>query len=442
VTASIVVDTERTVNKMKKGLDGLGQGWLFDCDGSKAFLWRTAAFSSVTGGTARVGLALLASSIALVGCGGSCNNFRSTTMGSTDWPSLQRRAHECLGSGETTALERQHARYAKLVVGKLFERDHTVQDLIDEDRDWAANAAEGERVLQMGNEGIAQIPSATNPSQSAMIPPGPWVLQSAVQFVFPDADESADSNSPIATSFVLRITENAAAHRPMFFLVTDRHVVQPSWAQCSPDAPARDPTAIRVQFRNSTGGWSLERVSLRSSSGEPLYRTLPDSDVDLALVLLTTQTNPSLATYRFLSVPFTNVASDQELAKVNVNATVMAAGLQPDVAGRHQNLPVFKSGMLSSKRSEPTEIPCTDPAYRRMVSIWVVQAPFTSGMSGAPVFTVVNRGPNKVSYPILIGVQSIGWPNTDGLAGITPASHLVDLVTRETSAWNVDLSRQ
>ena len=277
--------------------------------------------------------------------------------------------------------------------------------------------------------------------------PGPWVIQEAVLFVYIDRSIAGEmpNRMPDATAFVLKVNSrtnpNGPGKDPPFlrFLVTARHVIQPSWMGCPGATAEKDPAKIIVRFNKIGGGVSSDELTLYEG-GKPLFIASERNDVDLAALMLTQKTLPNIKAYTFIDLPFKNLATDQEMEQISTGAAVMTAGLLPNFAGTQQNYPIFKSGTFSNKLLEPVPVTCPDLLTQHNSLVWLIDAMLPPGTSGAPVFWIADRGPGNNRIPVLIGIQSFSWLS-EGVAGITPSGELVDLMTRALARFDVDLIR-
>lgn len=380
-----------------------------------------------------VGLFLLL--LAVSGCNSkiACEKFRDTDVGIMDWSDLLKKADKCLSKDEVAALKRQKERYDQLLLGDEFGVGKTVQQVLDDEKNWPAVSKEAEDIVNASHS-LSGENEASTPSLDKK--PGPWVIQDSVEFVFSESKDEVGNvyRSPDATAFVLSVPDN---HHTKFlrFLVTARHVIDPEWAHCQKPEPAE----IVVRFNKQEGGLGYETLTLKKN-GRRLFFVPDDDSIDLALVLLTSKAVPNLPTYKFFDIPFRILTTDAEAAALTTNQAVMTAGLLPDFPGEEKNYPVFKTGVLSSMPAEPIETDCENPLDPIAIRVWLISAALIQGTSGAPVFTVVDRGPGAEHSPVVLGVQSMAWPDK-GVAGVTPASELVKLVRRATTDFDLDFSR-
>jgi hypothetical protein len=350
-----------------------------------------------------------------------------------EWPELLKKADKCLTVEEVVALKHQKERYEQVLLGDLFGADKTVQQVIDAERKWPIVSKQAEEIV---NESRQLSSSDENPGSAPQKKPGPWVIQESVQFVFPETKNQIANKDrrPDATAFILSVPDRTHT-KSLRFLVTARHVVDPAWAHCQKP----DPTAIIVRFNKQAGGLAYERIPLKAE-GKKLFFVPSDENTDLAIIFLTAKVVPDLLNYKFFDVPFRILTTDPEASVLSTNQPIMTAGLLPDFPGDEMNYPIFKTGVLSSTPDEPIQADCDNPLHPRSIRVWLISAALTPGTSGAPVFTVVSRGPGADHVPVLMGVQSMAWPDK-AVAGITPSRQLANLVQEVSKGFDLDLSR-
>jgi hypothetical protein len=363
-----------------------------------------------------------------------CGRFRNTTVDSMKWTDLLKRAEKCLSPEEIAAIKSQRAKYEQTNLSDLFGVGKTIQEVINDEAQWGLLEKQGEEILALGaGMGPEKVGSpATNSAKK----PGAWVIPEAVQFIYLQQEDTNGSyKQPDATSFILTVQDKPHS-RHLTFLVTARHVLEPSWANCS----TPNPDAITVRFNKLAGGVGYERISLSSEGKRLFYVDLTDEQSDLAVMWLTQKNMPHLPDYRFIDIPFHVLATDAEDTNLEVNQQVMTAGLLPDFPGEDKNFPIFKTGVISSVPDEPIKVDCKNPLHPKSTRLWLFTPELSPGASGSPVFTVVNRGSNAEKVPILIGVQSTTWLGK-GVSGFTPSQHLVSLITQVTKGIDLDLYR-
>lgn len=342
------------------------------------------------------------------------------------WPALHGYAQKCLSTQQVAALDHQRDLYDRATLLELF-RNKTVQEVLDDDRKWPTTMKSAAAIVEQGR-GIEPSPTPTSISAENAQPkePGPWVLPYTVQFILRDhraGPKDPEDMRPEATSFIMAIPDEKGASQHLL-LITARHVVEPSWEDCQGSTSKTDPATLMVRLNKRGGGTGFLGLGLKNAAGAKLYFVPDDDGADLAVVPLS---GYDLTKYLVLPVPVKQIATDAEMAHIDIGASVMTAGLQPDLAGDASNTPISKNGTLSDKRAEPIEVPCRDPLHRRKIHAWIVQAPFTAGLSGAPVFSLANRDSKRT--PILIGIQSAEWPEA-GLSGITPSSFIATVLRK------------
>jgi hypothetical protein len=269
----------------------------------------------------------------------------------------------------------------------------------------------------------------------------PWAIPESVYLIYRSRrpDDLLPRQPPLATAFVLSVPTPGRNGRGRGgvarFLVTARHVVDPQWSNCSD----RNPSTIDLRLNRRAGGVGYETVSLHSRTA-PRFFTPADPTADLAVIPLDSALIANLDDYKFLEVPFRILLSASDLPLLRLDQPVMTAGLSTLPTEEPASFPVFDAGSLSKMPSDTIGVLCGYPQSRelhaKLLHVWFINAGVPQGVSGAPVFTSIARGPDAVETPVLLGVQSVVWPDK-GIAGITPSPVLGDLIRaalRETSA--------
>jgi hypothetical protein len=381
--------------------------------------------------TIRPGFLLLVAAGCLAACGQDCSRIGSTTIDSMKWTALHDYATKCLSAQQVTALDHQKALYDRVALSDMF-RSKSVQEVLDNDRDWPATQKKAGEILELARDSdfssVFQTPNADQGQSHS--PTGPEILPYAVQFIFRDHRESSrepQNQKPDATSFIVSASNSSGGRQSTLLLVTARHVVEPSWRKCAAIPTVDESSKLSVRLNRRSGGVDFLPINLLTATGSKAYYVSEDDAIDLAVVPLN---EAEIASYVVLTVPYRQIATESESSAITIGTALVTAGLQPDLAGKIGNTPIIKSGMLSDKRVEPAEVPCEDPLLRRKIRVWIVQGAFTAGLSGAPVFAVLNRASART--PVIIGVQSAEWPDAS-LSGITPSTYLTSLLQQAIS---------
>ena len=274
-------------------------------------------------------------------------------------------------------------------------------------------------------------PPLIPPPNPADAKPLPWAIPESVYLVYKDPNPSGPQNLsrphplPIAAAFVLSVPD-ISHHHHMRFLITARHVVDPQWAHCSQE----NPSSIDLRLNRRNGGVGYETVPLQSGSIR-LFYTPSDPTADLAVIPLDRSLNANLDDYKFLDVPFSLLPTDAEIRFIRTDQQIMTAGLSARSPGRSGSYPVFSPGFLSKMPTETVGVRCGSTLGQQSsatpLHVWFVSAGVSQGVSGAPVYTSAIRGSGEAKTPVLLGIQSVAWPDK-GIAAITPSRVLGDLI--------------
>jgi hypothetical protein len=214
-------------------------------------------------------------------------------------------------------------------------------------------------------------------------------------------------------------------------------VVDPEWAHCS----RKNPASITVRMNKREGGVGYERIPLEVNHKRGFF-TPADDTSDVAAVFLDRRLVPNLDSYKFFDVPFRLLPTGSEVQSLRPDQKIMTAGLLPQFPGEQENLPIFRDGVLSNTPSEPVKVSCDSTAGSTALHVWFLTATIPRGVSGAPVFSIINREPGAQRAPVLVGIQSMAWPD-QGVAGMTPSSVLADFIQKllEQNHFDVDFYR-
>jgi hypothetical protein len=363
---------------------------------------------------------LLLLSLSLFGCNHTdCNAVRNTTINSTKWDALLKLCSECLTAEEMKTLQAQKQLYERANLQWLLG-EQTVQEALNA-ATVSSNNDVSEILKNMPSQG--QMSSEGASSQGAF---GPWVIPESVLFLYADLhdDQGSIVHVPSATAFILCVPhrKDGTQMQNSFvrFLVTARHVLDPEWAHCQ----GKNPTSITIRMNKRAGGVGYETVLLEVNH-KRRFLTPSDDTSDVAVLFLDRTLIPNLDTYKFFDIPFRLMPTQAETEAFHKSQKIMTAGLQPQFPGERENLPIFRDGLLSNTPTEAVNVSCggskTTPLHT-----WFLTAMIPKGVSGAPVFSIVNRGPGA-PLPVLVGIQSIAWPD-QGVAGMTPSPVLADFV--------------
>jgi hypothetical protein len=379
---------------------------------------------------------LLAVSLEFCGCNTvrDCALVRQTQIASLPWSELLQECSQCLTAAEVATLEdrgqSEAERSAGLGLADGFVGTRTVEQTLRGDSDLSFDnpaplddgAMEPRRLARRRLAGAVGAPGDAHPV--------PWAIPESVFFVYhslPREDGPAQ-RTPAATAFVVSVPEE---HGGMVrFLVTARHVVDPQWARCT----ERDPASINVRFNRRSGGVGYETIPLQSGGARRFF-TPTDPAADLAIVPLEQALGPRMEEYKFIDTPFGMLPNTAEGESFRPGLPVVTARLSQDRSDEPDSYPIFDAGTLAAMPATSVEVQCGrpgalggDPQRRaKSLHVWFIDAGVPRGVSGAPVYTALARGEGGSGVPVLLGVQSVTWPER-GVAGITPSAVLAELI--------------
>ena len=296
----------------------------------------------------------------------------------------------------------------------LPERRLSFYDPVDQDEETASFSRTGRDLL----------PPVRPPLSQAK--PLPWDIPESVYFVYKGGDtgSSDPARQPIATAFVLSIPDHEHRHYVRFF-VTARHVVDPEWARCS----QKNPSSIRLRLNRRSGGIGYVNVPLVSRVMRR-YFTPMDPTADLAIIPIEDGLIANLDEYKIIEVPFRLLPTDAEMLQFRADQPVITARVPAWPSNGSGSFPAFDAGVLSKMPAETVKVQCSTAVERqpaKSLHVWFINAGTPQGASGAPVYTAIARGSESAKTTVLLGIQSVAWPD-EGAAGITPSVVLRDLV--------------
>ncbi len=391
---------------------------------------------------------LLAFSIEFCGCDSvrDCALVRHTQIYSLPWTELLQQCSQCLSASEVILLERrrqtEEERSSGLGLPSSFASDRTVEQALRGEMEptfdnAAAPTAEGSYPPLLLARGRLTA-TASPPRETRTIP---WAIPESVFFVYKHLPGQSDPSQrpPAATAFVVSVPapRAAPATRAGFvrFLVTARHVVDPAWANCAEPEPA----SIDVRFNRRSGGVGYETIALEAN-GLRRFFTPSDPAADLAIIPLDQAIGPRLDEYKFLDTPFRMIPTGPETQLFHPGLPVMTARLSPGPSDDPDSYPVFDAGTLATMPAASIDVQCDRQSEargdRKPLHVWFIDGGIPRGVSGAPVYTALARGTNAAAGPVLLGIQSVTWPDK-GIAGITPSSVLADLIRSALRENNV-----
>jgi hypothetical protein len=376
---------------------------------------------------------LLSLSISIIGgCRIDCDALRKTQVRSVESDALLKKCAKCLSAEEMQTLQNEKQMYDRVNLPELFGAGKTVQEVLNDDK--ALRSFDASEILQ-------NVPS-TSPSSAqtsaGQTSYGPWVIPESVLFLYTDlpGENGSVFHLPNATGFVLCVPhrKDGTEMQNAFvrFLVTARHVLDPEWAHCA----AKNPTSIAIRMNKRAGGVGYETVPLEVDH-KRRYLAPEDGTSDVAVLFLDHRLIPNLDSYKFFDVPFRIFPTAAEISALRPSQEIVTAGLMPQFPGDQQNLPILRTGVLSNTPTEAVNVSC-DGVKTTPLHTWFITATIPKGVSGAPVFTVTNRGPGAQRAPILLGIQSMAWPD-QGVAGMTPSPVLAEFVQGLLQKANFDV---
>lgn len=375
---------------------------------------------------------MLASFLELYGCSPvqTCEELRATRLSAMPWEMLVEECTRCLSQQEMTVLQQTHEGKTTNRSDSGLIREETVAESLTAATGPSFNTSEESdrpvvEVARPPYEGSERLFRADKPVA--------WPIPEAVLFLYAAADGSREASRRIATGFILAVPEHRGKTR--LYLVTARHVVDPEWARCG----ETNPSAIAVRFNRWDGGVGYETLTLESH-GAHQFLTAEDDVTDLALIPLSADTVPGLERYKLEETTLTMLPTAVELNALRREEQIVTAGVSsPKLAGLRDS-PISASGMIASDLSGASVgVRCTAASPVRSIHMWLIDTSVERGVSGAPVYAAVARGPNQLMTPVLVGVQSVVWPDR-GQAGITPVAALRDLAELQRSRPEVAMN--
>ena len=280
--------------------------------------------------------------------------------------------------------------------------------------------------------GLTSVEAATSSSGAtpSEVRFAPLSLPESVLFLYRTA--GFGNRTPAATAFVLGVSE-PGGQTATRYLVTARHVLDPAWAHCSEP----DPTSMQLRLYRRGGGVGFETIFLKDEHGRAQYIASSDPTADVAMIPLNRTLIPNLDLYRFAETPSRLLPTKAELSYISSRQRgtsrnlpgqpVTTASLRTQMPDDPSPLLVSESGVLFSTANETVNIQCGEKPTVRPLRVWFIDASVQHGVSGAPVYTSLTRDGDIFPSTVLLGVQSIAWPDR-GVAGVTPASALAELV--------------
>jgi hypothetical protein len=270
-------------------------------------------------------------------------------------------------------------------------------------------------------------------------------IKKAVVFIYPsDAHGAADAARPLGTGFFVSVPAKSGADEYVF-LVTARHVLDPSWAGCASGLPAQK-VFLRLNLKtfNPIGderGVDFVPIDFVVGNKSRLFES-SDSQIDAAMLLLGSHDVPQ-DKYEFSSISIVDFATEAELGLLGTGDAIVSAGLVPGAQGERRNYPVFKFGAISNVLDEPFLTQCDTPT-KVPEKVWLLSVNLFPGTSGSPIFyEQPGRGGiifgAAVDRPCLIGVQSSSLTAVD-VSAMTPIEPVFKII-EDLKLPNADLFR-
>jgi len=379
---------------------------------------------------------LLAVSIEFCGCDSvpDCARVRHTRIFSLPWVELLPQCSQCLTASEVTRLDHrrqtEQERTSGLGLPDNFASDRTVEQILRGEMEPSFDntilpADDPSHPHLLGRSRIVEASA-----RLAEPRPIPWSIPESVFFVYKGVSAGGETSqrTPAGTAFVVSVP--APRRGFVRFLVTARHVVDPRWANCAEP----DPTSIEVRFNRRSGGVGYETIALQSD-GRRRFLAPADTTADLAIIPLDQALGRRLEEYKFIDTPFRLLPSGRERLLLRPGLPVVTARLPQIPSDEPDTYPVFDAGTLATMPATSIDVQCGQPGDpprdtlppTKPLHVWFIDGGIPRGVSGSPVYTRLARAEGVAEATVLLGVQSVTWPDK-GIVGITPSSVLADLI--------------
>ncbi len=237
----------------------------------------------------------------------------------------------------------------------------------------------------------------------------------AIGTINPKDNSFVCDSTSFLIGFLVKDSEEPKERLYRTFLVTNRHVFEGR-------------NKVWLRFNTDDGKIKIFPQSLQNIKGEDLWLAHPDPDVDLALlsvspdILKTNKIQPL-----FISEEMFAYIKDFESIGISVGDDVYAIGFPLGLAGKAQNYPFVKAGVISR----------TDKEIIDEVKAFIIDSSIFPGNSGGPVIlkpTIINlSGTVPVNKPYLVGVISGYSPYSEKLYTHQTKPPTVVSQTRENS---------
>jgi hypothetical protein len=332
-----------------------------------------------------------------------CASFKQKGIDSQDWKTLMQEGAQCLTRDEYRLLSNATG----LVLVKLG-KGKTVGEIISEERE-----------LEKWD---------------------PETVQRSVVFLYASNDKGTpNEDAPLATAFIVAIPSGKDPKRTLLLLLTSRHVFDPDWANCGISNPQR--LFIRMNKRSddshrTSSGVGFALVEL-IRKGKRLYAVSPDDAVDVAAVVLPTE-SILFQNYDVQFIPISAFATDEEVQNLKIHDPIVTAGLVTSIekGAQTRNDPAFQAGFISAQTSNKViRAYCTENIAKQ-IKVWLISPPLERGYSGAPIFApVTGRLEGQLTKGVaLIGLQSMRLGKADQVGGMTPVYSIIEVVKEITKS--------
>lgn len=269
----------------------------------------------------------------------------------------------------------------------------------------------------------------------AELPINTAIIKKATVFIYSaGASGDVDATKPDGTGVLANVPRLDHAGNYLL-LLTARHVVSPSWLGC----PTTDPHRIYLRLNllnydpnKNDKGVDFIPLDLIDPSGKQLYATSADAQVD-GVVVGVPASSFSNKQFDVAFLPISDVATDDEMSKLNIGDSILSAGLVPGAQGQRRNYPIFKFGSISALVDEPFYTGCFgSPAATTPEKVWFLSINLFFGASGSPIFyippgTAGVRFGAALSRPMLVGIQSSSMIQAD-VACMTPIGLIFPII--------------
>jgi hypothetical protein len=264
-------------------------------------------------------------------------------------------------------------------------------------------------------------------------------IRKSIVFIY--ARGANGQTQPDGTGFLVGVPSKTRHNRKYIFLVTARHIVDPSWTGC----PANNQGIIarfnKKVFDPKTDDSGTVDYDLPGDSSKGFKWFMPNDDsADLAFILLNAGKVDALgADYNVIGL--SEFPKAVELETMDTGSQILSAGLFPGASGKKRNYPIFKFGYVSSRPQEKISFKGCPNGREIEATEWMIAASLVPGNSGSPILFVPSTtaggsvGPGRA---VVIGVQStsfIGWD----VAGMAPIQLLKDSL-KKVDLPDLDLS--